>query len=50
MLDVTPYLEDLWRYWRVLTRDNSDADDRVQEALVRALSLAKLTSVRCCRG
>ncbi|MBZ9672831.1 sigma-70 family RNA polymerase sigma factor [Mesorhizobium sp. ES1-3] len=38
--DVTPYLEDLWRYGRVLTRDDADADDLVQEALARALSLA----------
>jgi RNA polymerase sigma-70 factor (ECF subfamily) len=38
--DVTPHLEDLWRYGRVLTRNDSDADDLVQEALARALSLA----------
>lgn len=38
--DVTPCLEDLWRYGRVLTRNNVDADDLVQEALARALSLA----------
>ncbi|MEO5756327.1 MAG: sigma-70 family RNA polymerase sigma factor [Mesorhizobium sp.] len=38
--DVTPHLEDLWRYGRVLTRDDSDADDLVQEALARALSQA----------
>lgn len=39
-LDVIPHLEDLWRYGRVLTGNDSDADDLVQEALVRALSLA----------
>jgi RNA polymerase sigma factor (sigma-70 family) len=39
-LDVTMHLEDLWRYARVLTRDDSDADDLVQEALTRALTLA----------
>ncbi len=40
-LDVTPFLEDLWRYGRVLTRSDADADDLVQEALARALSLAR---------
>lgn len=39
--DVTPHLEDLWRYGRVLTRNDADADDLVQEALVRALTLAR---------
>jgi RNA polymerase sigma-70 factor (ECF subfamily) len=39
--DVTPHLEDLWRYGRVLTHNDADADDLVQEALVRALSLAR---------
>ena len=39
--DVTPHLEDLWRYGRVLTRDDADADDLVQEALTRALSLSR---------
>ncbi len=38
--DVIPYLEDLWRYGRVLTGNDSDADDLVQEALARALSMA----------
>jgi len=38
--DVTPHLEDLWRYGRVLTRNDDDADDLVQEALARALALA----------
>jgi RNA polymerase sigma factor (sigma-70 family) len=38
--DVTPHLEDLWRYARVLTRNDVDADDLVQEALARALTLA----------
>lgn len=37
--DVTPHLEDLWRYSRVLTRDDADADDLVQDALTRALTL-----------
>lgn len=39
--DVTPHLEDLWRYGRVLTHNDADADDLVQESLVRALSLAR---------
>jgi RNA polymerase sigma factor (sigma-70 family) len=39
--DVTPHLEDLWRYGRVLTRNDADADDLVQEALARALALAR---------
>jgi len=39
--DVIPHLEDLWRYARVLTGNDADADDLVQEALVRALSLAR---------
>lgn len=39
--DVTPHLDDLWRYARVLARDDGDADDLVQEALVRALGFAK---------
>lgn len=38
--DLTPHLEDLWRYARVLTRDDSDADDLVQEAITRALTKA----------
>ena len=38
--DVTPHLEDLWRYGRVLTRDDDKADDLVQESLARALALA----------
>ncbi len=40
-LDVIPHLEDLWRYGRVLTGNDSEADDLVQEALVRALSMAR---------
>ncbi|MBZ9974305.1 MULTISPECIES: sigma-70 family RNA polymerase sigma factor [unclassified Mesorhizobium] len=39
--DVTPHLEDLWRYSRVLTKNDTDADDLVQEALVRALGLSR---------
>jgi RNA polymerase sigma factor (sigma-70 family) len=38
--DVTPHLEDIWRYGRVLTRNDNDADDLVQESLARALALA----------
>jgi RNA polymerase sigma-70 factor (ECF subfamily) len=38
--DVIPHLEDLWRYGRVLTGNDSDADDLVQESLARALSMA----------
>lgn len=30
----------LWRYGRVLTHNDSDADDLVQESLARALALA----------
>ena len=40
-LNVAPYLDDLWRYGRVLTRNDADADDLVQEALARALALAR---------
>lgn len=40
-LDVAPHLEDLWRYGRVLTRNDADADDLVQEALARALTLSR---------
>ncbi len=39
-LDITPWLDDLWRYGRVLTKNDADADDLVQEALARALSRA----------
>lgn len=39
--DVTPHLEDLWRYGRVLTRNDADADDLVQEALARAIAMAR---------
>ena len=39
--NVTSHLEDLWRYARVLTRDDDDADDLVQESLARALELAR---------
>ncbi|MBZ9798541.1 sigma-70 family RNA polymerase sigma factor [Mesorhizobium sp. ES1-4] len=39
--DVIPHLEDLWRYSRVLTKNDADADDLVQEALARALALAR---------
>ncbi|TPI10454.1 sigma-70 family RNA polymerase sigma factor [Mesorhizobium sp. B4-1-3] len=39
-LDVIPHLEDLWRYGRVLTGNDADADDLVQEALARALTMA----------
>lgn len=39
-LDVVPHLDDLWRYARVLTRDDADADDLLQESLARAIRLA----------
>ena len=39
-LDVVPHLDDLWRYARVLTRNDDAAEDLVQEALTRALSFA----------
>jgi RNA polymerase sigma-70 factor (ECF subfamily) len=39
--DITPHLEDLWRYARVLTRDDVEADDLVQEALARALAFSR---------
>jgi RNA polymerase sigma-70 factor (ECF subfamily) len=39
-LDVIPHIEDLWRYGRVLTGNDAEADDLVQDALVRALSMA----------
>jgi len=39
--DVTPHLEDLWRYGRVLTHNDADADDLVQESLARALAMAR---------
>lgn len=39
-IDVTRHIEDLWRYARILTRDDADADDLLQDALVRALSSA----------
>lgn len=38
-IDVVPHLDMLWRYARVLTRNDADADDLVQEALTRALTL-----------
>ena len=52
VMDITPYLEDLWRYGRVLTRNDADADDLVQEALARALaSPGPMTPlVRFCLG
>ncbi|MGE0279598.1 MAG: sigma-70 family RNA polymerase sigma factor [Rhizobiaceae bacterium] len=39
-IDVVPYLDDLWRYARVLTKNSDLADEIVQESLIRALSLA----------
>lgn len=39
-LDVVPHLDSLWRYARVLTRDDADADDLVQDALARAIRLS----------
>jgi RNA polymerase sigma-70 factor, ECF subfamily len=43
--DVTPHLEDLWRYWRGLTCNDDDADELVQELLARALALAGMRSL-----
>jgi RNA polymerase sigma-70 factor, ECF subfamily len=40
-LDIVPHLDDLWRYARVLTRADNDAEELVQESLARALSAAK---------
>jgi RNA polymerase sigma-70 factor (ECF subfamily) len=39
-IDVARHLGPLWRYARVLTRNDFDADDLLQDALVRALSKA----------
>jgi RNA polymerase sigma-70 factor (ECF subfamily) len=39
-IDVTKHIDDLWRFARVLTRSDIDADDLLQDALVRALSRA----------
>lgn len=39
-LDVVPHLDSLWRYARVLTRNDADADDLVQDALTRAIRLS----------
>lgn len=38
-IDPVPHLDELWRYARVLTRNDADADDLLQEALARALSM-----------
>ncbi|WP_181707650.1 sigma-70 family RNA polymerase sigma factor [Chthonobacter rhizosphaerae] len=38
-IDPVPHLDELWRYARVLTRDDADADDLLQEALARALAM-----------
>lgn len=40
IFDPLPHLEDMGRYAHVLTRDDADAEDLVQEALVRALAVA----------
>lgn len=39
-LDVVPHLDSLWRYARVLARNDADADDLVQDALARAIRLS----------
>ncbi|MGE0280340.1 MAG: sigma-70 family RNA polymerase sigma factor [Rhizobiaceae bacterium] len=40
-MDVVAHLDGLWRYARVLTRDDAAAEELVQEALSRALALAR---------
>jgi RNA polymerase sigma-70 factor (ECF subfamily) len=39
-LDVVPHLDSLWRYARMLTRNDADADDLMQDALARAIRLS----------
>jgi RNA polymerase sigma-70 factor (ECF subfamily) len=38
--DIVPHIESLWRYARVLTRDDADADDLLQESLARAIAFS----------
>lgn len=38
-IDPVPHLDALWRYARVLTRNDADADDLLQETLARALAM-----------
>ncbi len=39
-LDPLPHLEDMGRYARVLTKNDADAEELVQEALMRGLAVA----------